>query len=37
MSYPIVDLPRPYPMEYGFRLYDYVLEQLSFIEAFDFL
>ena len=25
-DYPIVDLPRPYPPEYGFRLYDYVLE-----------
>jgi len=26
MSYPIVDLPRPYPIEYGFKLYDYVLK-----------
>ena len=26
MNYPIVNLPKPYPFEYGFRLYDYVLE-----------
>ena len=25
MSYPIVNLPRPYPIQYGFKLYDYVL------------
>ena len=26
MKYPIVELARPYPIEYGFKLYDYVLE-----------
>lgn len=26
MKYPNVDLPRPYPIEYGYKLYDYVLE-----------
>ena len=26
MKYPNVDLPRPYPMEYGYTLYDYVLK-----------
>ena len=26
MNYPIVNLPRPYPIEYGFALYDYVLK-----------
>jgi len=26
MSYPVIDLPRPYPMEYGYALYDYVLK-----------